>query len=62
LTLAAYGEVKLAQARKLAANALVAVRTGSDPAETRRQKRKAQTVRELAKVYLERHAKRFKKS
>jgi hypothetical protein len=61
-SLAPYGSVTLSQARKLAATTLVSVRAGGDPAETRRQKRKAQTVRELAELYIERHSKRFKKS
>jgi integrase len=62
LTVGAYGDITLHQARELARRALLDAKTGGDPVEARRKARRGETVRELARVYLDRHAKRQKKS
>ena len=62
LTLGPYGVLTLHQARDLARRALLETKTGGDPQEERRKARQASTVRELSELYLERHAKRRKKS
>lgn len=48
LALGAHGVLTTEQARDLASQALAAVRAGGDPAEDRKQRRQALTVRELA--------------
>ncbi|MDQ3606990.1 MAG: tyrosine-type recombinase/integrase, partial [Gemmatimonadota bacterium] len=62
LTLGRYGALTVQQARERARRALVEVGDGSDPLEERRSGRKALTVAELTPIYLERHAKREKRS
>jgi integrase len=54
--------IGLADARKLAAKALLEVATGKDPGAERRAQRSAGTFAELAKRYLEEHAKKHNKS
>jgi integrase len=61
-TLGKYGVLTLQQARDLARRTLMQAKTGADPMEDRRKARRGQTVRELADMYLERHAKKHKKS
>src|SRR5262245_58489848 len=61
LTLGSYPAVSLAEARQLAAAALVDVARGTDPAAVKReakQEAKADTVEQLAGQFLEQHAKR----
>jgi integrase len=55
LTLGAHGVLTPGQARSLAIQALAAVRTGSDPAEDRKQRRNAITVRDLAERFDREH-------
>jgi integrase len=62
LTLGAYGVLTLQQARDHARKALVDAKNGNDPIEARRKARLGSTVRELAELYLERHAKPHKKT
>lgn len=52
----------LADARKLAREALRSAEKGNDPAQAKIARRKADTFGELATEYIERHAKRRKKS
>src|SRR4051812_33040940 len=54
--------IGLADARRLAARAMLAVAGGQDPAAERRAKRSAGTFADLAAQYLELHAKRHNKS
>lgn len=61
-TLGAYGVLTLPQARDLARKALVGAKGGTDPQEERRKTRQASTMKELAAVFMERHAKPHKKS
>lgn len=62
LTLGPYGVLTLHQARDLARTALLEAKTGGDPVEKRRKNRHGETVKDLAAVYIERHAKKRKKS
>lgn len=63
LTLAAYGEVTLAQARKAGRERAQGCSAGLRPDRgSPAERRNVQTVRDVAKLYLERHAKRFKKN
>jgi integrase len=62
VTLGVYPALGLSDARKLANVTLREIALGSDPAATKREKREAETFRELADEYIERHAKRHKKS
>jgi len=55
LTFGAHGALTAEQARTLAIAALAAVRAGSDPAEDRKQRRDAITVRELAERFDREH-------
>lgn len=57
LTLGAYPVLTLADARDKAREALAAVARGEDPQGKKKAERRAPTFGELAKVYLERHAK-----
>lgn len=57
LTLGAYPMLSLADARDKAREALAAVARGEDPQGKKKAERQAPTFGELAKVYLERHAK-----
>jgi len=49
-------------ARELARQAMKQVSNGGDPAEAKREHRDADTVKQFAEIYMERHAKRKKKS
>ena len=63
LTLGTYPALSLADAREQAGRALRAVQyDGADPAAHKRADRAAETFEELAQEYLERHAKREKRS
>lgn len=61
-TVGRYGTLTLQQGRELARKALLQAKTGADPLEDRREARSGETVRDLGAVYLERHAKKRKKS
>jgi integrase len=56
------GAIGLAAARELAAEAMLAVAKGGDPAAERRAERSKGTFEELAGAYVERHAKRHNRS
>lgn len=62
LTLGAYGPLTLDQARRLAKARTVDVITGGDPLEVRKKAAHGETVGDLAKAYMERHAKPHKRS
>jgi integrase len=62
LTLGKYGVITPHQARELARKALLEAKTGTDPLEARQEARRGDTVRDFAAVYMERHAKKHKKS
>src|SRR5215475_2521187 len=63
LTLGTYPALSLADAREQAGRALRAVQyDGADPAANKKADRAAETFEELAQEYLERHAKREKRS
>lgn len=62
LTIGAYGTYTLQQARDRAEKALVSARDGSDPLEARQSARRGETVRDLARTYIARHAKPHKKT
>ena len=63
LTLGTYPTLSLAEARQKAAAAHHAVQySGADPANDKKAERRAETFPELAREYLERHAKRQKRS
>ena len=62
LKLGRYPTMSLAQARQAAKQVLADVLLGGDPQRERVRQRKAQTVRDLAEDYLERHARRNKRS
>jgi integrase len=49
-------------ARELARQAMLRVSNGEDPAEAKREQRNAGTVEQFAEIYMERHAKKKKKS
>jgi integrase len=57
LTLGVHPHMKLAEARTNARNALHAASKGGDPATVKREERKAETFADLAKEYIEKHAK-----
>ena len=61
MKLGIYPALSLADARSQAFNLLGAVQRGEDPAEQRRQERRAGTFEELGELYLERHARPYKK-
>ncbi|CAN5283504.1 site-specific integrase [soil metagenome] len=61
-TIGAFGVLTLPQARDLARKALVDAKAGTDPQEERRKSRLGSTMKDLAAVYMERHAKPHKKS
>ena len=61
-TVGKYGPFTIQQARDLARKALLEAKTGADPLEERREARRGDTVRDFASVYIERHAKKHKKS
>jgi hypothetical protein len=54
--------IALSDARVLAAEAMLAVARGKDPAAEKKAERGAGTFAELAKKYVEQHAKRHNKS
>ncbi len=58
LSLGTYPAFSLGSAREAAKDALRDVAKGKDPAGIKQSERKAETFRELAEEYLERHAKR----
>jgi len=60
-TLGTHGVLTAEQARARARRLLLAVKDGADPAEEKRQARKAETVSELSERYLEHHARVHKK-
>lgn len=62
VTLGVYPALGLGDARKLANVTLRDIALGGDPAASRKEQREANTFRELADEYIERHAKRHKKS
>ena len=62
LTIGAYGVFTLEQARSKARSHLGKVEDGQDPLEDRQRKAQGQTLQELAKAYMERHAKIYKKT
>ena len=62
MTLGKYGVLTLQEARERAKRALVAAGDGADPLEERQAARRGDTVKDLAAVYMERHAKPHKKS
>ena len=62
LTLGTYPAVDLADARGWAKDALQAAAKGGDPAGDKKAERAAETFAELAEQYLEKHAKRKKRS
>ena len=62
LTLGQHGVITPAQAREDAVRSLAAVSRGEDPAEARQAARKGDTVRDFVALYMERHAKKHKKS
>jgi integrase len=62
LTLGTYPKLTLADARDAARSALRAAQLGDDPARTKKQARAADTFGELARLYLDRHAKIAKRS
>ncbi len=61
-TLGTYPPLSLADAREMAALMLVAVQKGGDPATDKARERFAKTYADLAKEYIERHAKPNKKT
>lgn len=62
ITLGTFGPMTLDEARKLARQTWLEAKTGEDPLEARRKQRHGDTVKELADLYLERHAKPHKKT
>ena len=62
LTLGTFPSLGLAAARGVARRALGDVARGDDPAATKQAEQRAGTFRELADLYLEKHAKRRKRS
>lgn len=61
-TLCAYGDLPVADARKVAQADRVEVYQGVDPLKSRKSQRRAITVAEFAKVYMREHATKHKKS
>jgi hypothetical protein len=57
LTLGGYPTLSLADARKMARNALKTVAKGSDPAETKQERRTADDVETFAQIYIAKYAK-----
>ncbi len=62
LTLGDAKSIKLAEARERAREAIRSASKGEDPAAEKQQARTAETIAELAAEYLEKHAKRKKRS
>lgn len=61
LTLGTYGQLTVAEARKMALGKLAEVAAGDDPAETKVKARGGVTVADLAERYMEQHARPKKK-
>jgi integrase len=61
-TIGQYPEMVLAEARKRATAALLALNDGIDPTVAKQERIKADTVAELAQTYIEKHAKAKKRS
>ena len=62
LTLGKYGTITVKQAYKIANKVLTKVSAGKDPAQKKQDRRKIVTVKELCKIYMEKHAIPFKRS
>jgi integrase len=62
LTLGSVDAISLAQARTDARDVLYAASKGGDPAAAKRQARRAETIEDLTRDYIERHAKPHKRS
>jgi integrase len=62
LTIGDYPTITLAEARKAAHQALRAAAAGEDPANAKATARRGETVEELAREYIARHAKKHKRS
>jgi len=62
MNIGAYGEMTLDEARKRARAFLVDIEKGGDPSEDRKNEGKVPRLRVFAAEYLERHAKKYKKS
>lgn len=62
MTIGTYPSLPLTNAREMASNALYEATQGNDPAAALKQEKKAETFKELADDYLERYAKRHKKT
>jgi integrase len=62
IVLGTFGPMTLDEARRIARATLLEAKTGEDPLEARRKQRHGDTVRDLAKLYLDRHAKAHKKT
>ena len=62
LKLGRYPTMSLAQARQAAKQVMAEVLLGGDPQRERARRRRAKTMRDLAEDYLERHARRNKRS
>ena len=61
-TIGSFGLLTIQQARDLAPQGLVGAKDGADPQEERRKSRMGRTARDLASIYMERHAKPHQKS
>ncbi len=62
MVLGPFGVLTVDQARNLARKHLVRVSEGADPLEEKRREAQGQTFVDLAKTYIQRHAKAHKKS
>src|SRR5687767_11534298 len=62
LTLGTYPTMPLADARQKARDALLQVAHGGDPSANKKAERLAETVSELADLYIEKHAKPTKRT
>lgn len=61
-TVGKHGVVTVQQARELARTTLADASKGHDPQQARQEAREGETLKEFALVYMEKHAKKFKKS
>ncbi len=62
MVLGTFGAMTLDEARKRAKRALVAVSDGQDPLEAKQRAAQGETLAELIEAYIERHAKKQKKT
>lgn len=62
IVLGTYGVMTLEEARREARRRLLEAKGGKDPLEERRRLRYGETVRDLARIYLDRHARPHKKT